>query len=156
MLDLIDDLLELLEPGGAMDAVTGIRTATSGTSVDHTGAQPFELEFAPDRLYAWPGRDSHETFEAGDPPSIRERFEVIAYYVADSGDEQAASRRLRSVSTALDTKAHAYMAIVAANQAPTGPGAPWGNLGGEINPDVVRGFDVRGVALRLTGWRQLH
>ena len=154
MLDVLDRVLELLEPGGELDPETSTRMSTSGTTVDHTGAQPFNLEFQPDWLYAWPGRDLHETLEAGDPPSIRERFELHLVYIGDSGGEQAISRRLRAVSDALDAKAHAYLGRVAANQAPRG--GLWSDLGAELTPDTIRGFNVRGAALRLTGWRQLH
>lgn len=155
MLDVLDAVLNLLEPGGAVDPETSLRAATSGTTVDHTGARPYQVEFAPDTLYAWPGPDRHRVVELGDPPSEREEFTLELLYVATSSSEQAKSRRLRSVSEAVDTRAHEYMARVAANKAPR-TGLPWSELGGEINPDTIRGFNVRGVGLRLTGWRQLH
>lgn len=157
MLDVIDALLNLLEPGGAMDAETALRTATSGTTVDHTAARPYQVEFQPNTLYAWPGPDRHVVTEAGNPPSEREEFTLELLYCATSSSEQAKSQALRAVSAVVDAKAHAYMAVVAANKAPSSnPDAPWSELRGEINPDTIRGFNVRGVGLRLTGWRQLH
>ena len=155
MLDVLDAVLTLLEPGGAIDPATGLRTATSGTTVDHSGAAPYELEFAPNRLYGWVASDRHENWEAGDPPSVRERFALTLLFVIDSGDEQAQGRRLRSVSEALDYRAHAYMTLVEQNKAPKSDSAlPWSELTGEITPDTTRGFNVRGVGLRLSGWRQ--
>lgn len=153
MLDVLDGVLILVEPGGVIDPDTSIRPATSGTTVDHSGAAAFNLEFDPDRLYGWPTADRHEVFEAGDPPSERERFTLDLLYVADSRGEQAASRRLRSVSEAVDAKAHGYLALIAAHKA---LGTLWDDLRGEINPDTIRGFNVRGVGLRLTGWRYLQ
>ena len=156
MLDVLDAVLTLLEPGGAVDGTTGLRPATSGVSVDHNGARPWQVELAPGTLYGWPGADRHRVFELGDPPSEREEFQLELLYVAESG-EQAKSRMQRAISSAIDTKAHEYAAVVAANKAPkSDAGLPWSELNLEINPDTVRGFNVRGVGLRLTGWRQLH
>lgn len=154
MLDVIDALLTLLEPGGVVDPDSALRTATSGTVVDHTGARPYQVEFSPNTLYAWPGADRHRVTEAGNPPSEREEFTVEVLYVATSSSEQARSKRLREVSADVDARAHEYMAIVAANKAHAG--GVWADLGGEVNPDTIRGFNVRGVGLRLNGWRQLN
>jgi len=153
MLEVIDGVLNLIEPGGVIDPVTDIRPATSGTSVDHAAAKPFEVEFEVDRLYAWPGSDRHVTMESGRPPSIQERFTIDLAYVVASLGEQARARRRRSVSAAIDTKLHAYLAVIADN---VQFGALWDDLAGEINPDVIRGFDVRAGGIRLTGRRYLE
>jgi len=150
VLDVLDAVLSLVEPGGDIDLETGLRAAASGTVVDHSGARPFDLEFDHDYLYGWVNDDRHVTAETGDPPSIRENFTLELIYAADSQGEQAASRRLRSVSEVIDAKAHEYLALIAANVA---YGDAWQDLTGQINPDTIRGFNVRGVGLRLTGYR---
>ena len=136
-----------------MDPATEARISTSGTTVDCTGAPPFGFEFHDDWLFGWMLRDRHVVWEAGNPPSEREQFELSLMYVA-SAQEQASARRQRSVTVALDEKAHAYLERVAANTAPlSDSGLPWSELSGEVTPDAVRGFNVRAVGLRLTGWR---
>jgi hypothetical protein len=151
MLELIDELLNVIEPGGVMDATTGLRTSTSGTTVHHTGARPFQTEFAPDSVFAWLTADRHGTFEVGNPPSVREDFVVTVLFVAESG-EQAREVPSRAVSTVVDAKAHAYLERIAANQSRVGF---WQDIGGEINAESMRGFDVRGAGLRVSGWRYL-
>lgn len=153
MLDVIDAALNLIEPGGTMNPDTALRTATSGTTVDHTGAKPIEVEFDVDRLWAWSGIDRHETMEAGRPSSVRERFTIDLMYVVASGGEQAKTLRSRAVSLVLDAKAHTYLGIVAVNVALAGA---WESMLGEINPDVIRSYDVRGIGLRLNGWRYIQ
>lgn len=150
MLDVLDALLTLVEPGGTVDASTSLRTSTSGTVVDHVGARPFGVDLDPDRLYGWLVQDRHaEVFEAGDPPSYREEFGFTLMYVAET-DEQARSRRSRAVSEVLDARAHSYLGLVAANPVRDGL---WTDLWGELDPSAVLGFSVRGFALRMNGWR---
>ena len=69
-----------------------------------------------------------------------------------SAAEEAATRRQRQVTQTLDTKAHAYLATIATNKARTGF---WQDLTGEVDPDTVRGFNVRAVGIRVTGWRYI-
>jgi hypothetical protein len=156
VLDIVDAVLHLIEPGGSVSAETALRTATSGTVVDHTGARPFEVEQSDNHLFAWPVTDRHEVFEAGDPPSTRERFALTLMYVADAS-EQARAKRLREVSVALDAKSHLYLSRIAVSRTPPdGSPLPWSELAGEVNPDTIRGFNVRAVGLRVSGWRYLN
>lgn len=145
---MLDALLTLAEPGGVTDPDTALRTATSGTVVDHAGARPFSVDLAPDRLYGWLLEDRHVVWELGDPPSERENFSFALLYVAES-DEQAASRRSRGVSEAMDAKAEGYLAAIAAGRS----SASWEEISGGVDRAVVTGFSVRGIGLRVDGWR---
>lgn len=139
MLDAVDALRELLEP--------------PGTTVlkDDTAERPFN--WAANTLYIYPVSDLHADADVGNPPTIRENFAIEAVYVADSQGEESKKERLRSVSTALDTKAHAYAAILA-NARFRGTGRPWEDARvTSVDWDRLRQLDVRGVAVRITGWR---
>lgn len=153
MLDVIDAVLNLIEPGGEMDPATALRVADSGTTVDHSGAPAYDHEGDTDHLFAWPSSDRHETMEIGDAPSIRELFAIDLGYVVASQGEEAQQRRSREVSAAIDDRLHAYLGLVAANVELPGK---WESLLGEINQAVIRGFSVRGAGLRLSGWRYLQ
>lgn len=148
MLDVLDAILNTIEPGGAIGA-DDWRPSTSGTKVDHAGAKPFEVEMEPDRLYGWLIEDRHSIFEVGNPPSQREDFAFSVLYVAEAG-EQARQRRGRALSAALDGRAHLYLERLAAlvSNVPT-----WEHLTGELDSDTVQGFSVRGFGLRLEGHR---
>ena len=153
MIAVLDAALTLIEPGGGIDLATALRPATSGTTVDHAAARPFEFEFDGDRLYGWPAAARHQVMEVGNPPSFRQNFTLDLAYVIGNGGEQAKARRSRAVSLALDVKAETYLSVLASNVELAGS---WEEIVGELNPDVIRGFDVRGIGLRLTGWRYLQ
>ena len=145
-MDVLDAILETVEPGGAMNPDTAIRRATSGTEVDHTGARPFSIDLGPERLYGWLTEDRHLTFETG--PAYRENFAFSLLLVLPAG-EQADAQRSRSLSEAIDTRAHLLLDRIAANAT----AGPWMELGGGIDDAALTGFSVRGIGLRVSGWR---
>lgn len=160
MLDLIDAIAELLEPwqpdeprlrNGSLEVA-----AQSGTVVDLNAAEP--VIWQPNHLYLWDEGDQHALAGVGNPPEEREVFEVTAIYVADSQDEEAKQRRTRAVSEALDLKRHEYAAAIAANRSKyvSGGATPWSHLESSLDADFVRDINVRGFALRITGYRFLR
>lgn len=155
---MIEPLAKLLEPWLAVPGPAepdGVRTvvATSGTTVDLNGSSPFV--FKPNWLYLWPVSDQHQLNEIGNPPKEMEIFELTALYVADSKDEEAKQVRTRAVSAALDVRGHGYLDLIRRNRSryEAGTEAPWHNLVGRLDPDTVRNFNVRGIALRIGGHR---
>lgn len=148
MLDVIDGIVELLEPENERIV-----------KVDDSGAEP--LDYAPDTLYVFEAGDNRE--QAGHSPSSDlARFTLVAILTVDDQAERAKGRRMREVSQKLDTKREEYLRKVRRNR--TGPlimgdanvpaNSPlWGNLTGAANPEFIRALDVRGLAITLTGWR---
>lgn len=160
LLETVDAILVLLEPGGAIEAATDLRPATSGVVVDHTGEDPFRTDFSPNRLYGKPLRDEHRRQGVGGAVTTpeEEHFTIEVTFTAASEAEYGAKRYLRSVSQTLDNKAHAYAAIVRRNRSryEDGTPAPWHdlNLAG-IDWARMRSLSVRGVVLQLTGYRHI-
>lgn len=160
MMDVIDALAELLEPWAPATPVdrNWSRTvkANSGTVVDLNGAEPILWEA--NHLYLFEDGDQHALAGVGNPPEERELFSIVAIYVADSGDEEAKQRRTRAVSEALDVRRHGYAAAIAANRSryATGGATPWQHLESSLDADFVRNFNIRGFALRISGYRYLR
>lgn len=142
MLDIMDGIRELLEPSATTTVVT-----------DDTGADPFVYE--PNHLYVFESGDVRDL--AGNSPADIERFSVVAMFVADDAGEEADQTRRREITAALDDKRDAYLAAVRATRTFTDPGPPervlWAHLQGSADADFVRALEVRGIAIRLTGWR---
>lgn len=146
----------LLEPSTTAPAtVDGVRTVTadSGAIVDLNMARPFEWK--PGMLYAWPTRHDHALAGAGNPPEEQENFAFQFVYCADRLGEEPQLQARRDVSDALDAKAAAYAAAVAANRSKYADGtpAPWDLLTSSINHDTTHTFGVRGVAAVVSGYR---
>lgn len=140
MLDVIDALRALLEP------------SPSTVTKDDTLERPFDWKA--NTLYLYPVLDMHVDPESGVPPSVRENFTLEAVYVADSLGEESRKERNRAVSVALDAKAHAYADILAQNSTRAGSTRPWDYIRvASVDWDRLRQLDVRGVAVRITGWR---
>lgn len=139
MIDVVDALRELLEPN-----VGGEVTA------DDTCAQPYE--YVADTLYAWVTAHSWisvGTGEANGPSEIEERFAIRVVLALSNSGEEAKLARDRDVSKALDDKAASYLSLIATHaQTP-----PWDSLSATVDHDFLRQFEVRGIALVVTGWR---
>jgi hypothetical protein len=149
VLDVLDSLLELAEPGGEIDPASSLRVATSGSHVDHTGARPLAIDLDADCWYGWLLSDRHETFEVGNPPSEREVFAFAVLYVAASS-EQAKEARSREVSDLIDGRAHGFLGRLAGKRSNL---PVWSEAEGAIDQAIITGLSVRGVGLRVTGYR---
>jgi hypothetical protein len=137
VLDLIDAIADLLEP-----------PATRSTKLDPAlGAEPFAYDSA-DTLYLFEwGPDVRDL--AGASGSDLERFAIQAVYVADSKDEEPKQKRRRDVTEALDAKREHYAQRIRQHRS----GASWSHLQAVIDGDYIRAFEIRGFALRISGWR---
>ena len=120
----------------------------SGTWRDLSAAEPFGYVGYPDTLFLFEwGPDIRGL--AGASPQDLERFALQAVYVADAKDEEPQERRRRDVTETLDAKREFYAARIRQRRS----AASWSHLECTIDGDYVRAFEVRGVALRISGWR---
>jgi hypothetical protein len=164
VLDIVDALAALLEPwpvtpGPATDAA-GSRTvkANSGVVVDLNAAEP--VIWRAGTLYLFEELRDHRLAGVGNPPEVHEHFGLRAILALDAKDEEAAQLRRRDVSALVDTKTEAYLAAIAAHRSIYGAGhpsvgqpTPWAHLAAASDADSLRTFQVRGVALRINGYR---
>lgn len=117
----------------------------SGVHVDDSGADPFV--YKPNTLYVW--WDSDEEIELS-PELSQQNFVARAVFTVAALDEEPRHRRRRDVSIALDTKRKEYLSrIGAAND------VEWEHLAGSADWDATRGFEGRGFAMLVTGYRLL-
>lgn len=135
MIDLVDALVELLEP-----------KARTTAKIDRSAAQP--LDYEANTLYAWIESGQHVSVGTGE---VEERFTIRTVYVADNAGETSAKKRLREVSEALDAKAVRYLDRIRDRE----QAGPWGNLSGTVDHDFIRQLEVRGVSVVVAGWRLL-
>ncbi len=150
MLDVVDGLRNLLEP----------TPGTTGVTLHDNAAAPLQAELdisnGSKHLWVYLVEDTHELSGVGTPPEEREVFAIDAMFVIDDTGEREQGVRLRTISIELDTKTHAYTAIIAANRSKylTGAPAPWANLATSVSSlEDYRGLDARGFVLRITGYR---
>jgi len=144
MIEVLDAVLELLEPDG------------SGVRRDHSAAPPFDYQ--PKTLYGWVSDDTQDIFSTGVPqPCVQENFELSLIYSGVDDADQAARLKSRALSVELDTKAAAYAAAISANRSryANGTPAPWQHLTARIDHDLVADRDVRGIGMRVRGYRFL-
>jgi hypothetical protein len=155
VIDLLDALLHVLEPGGDMVTSDGYarRQADSGTWVDHNAEEP--TRFEPGALYGWVTGDDHLPDVAG--PSVRENFSLAVVFTVDAQDEVAMGHRRRDVSLALDARTHSYLSVLADNRsryAADGQPTPWAHIQGSVDHNYTRNNDLRGAALVVIGYRR--
>lgn len=145
MIDLIDALRELLEPESEEAGVS-----VNGVRLDNTAAMPFDFE--PNTLYVVEEQDLRTLDETWTPEGGVERqsFIVNALYVIDSEGENAITRRSRAVSIALDEKRNEYCRLVRMTRT---NGDVWHHIQASADADFVRQLQVRGIAVRITGYR---
>jgi hypothetical protein len=145
LIDVSDQIRTLLEPG------------PPGVVHNTDAAQPFLFEH--NTIYCWPqGDDEHR--QHGDGKQDEERFTIVAAYAVSDQGERRDKDRLRSISLALDAKAHDWVAIIRANRVYPHTAAPlnrlWSDLIAVINHNAIRtvGKDaVRGFTVTIRGWR---
>ena len=151
----IAELLEPWDPApGPVDDNGGRHVvAQSGVVVDLNMTRP-EL-FEANHLYVWPTVHRHTLLGAGNPPEELCSWSFECLFVVDREDEEAQVAMRRDVADALDTKAHAYAAAVAAHRTRTRDGstAPWGHIETAVDHGASRTFGVRGVAVAVSGNR---
>jgi hypothetical protein len=130
-LDVVDQIRASIEPDPAI-------------AKDPTGERPFEFE--PETLYVWSEGEGRR-IAAGQQD--REEFEILILYVADNEGEEALQQRDPDVTEKLDMRRDAYLAWIRDHEATPA----WDHLSGDADPDYVRGFEGRAVAVRASGYR---
>jgi len=149
MLDVVDALRNLLEP----------TPAVSGVTLHNNAAAPLNAELdisnGSKHLWVYMVEDTHELSGVGTPPEEREVFEVHAMFVIDDTGERESGARSRTISVELDTKTHAYAAIIAANRSRRITNVTvWDHVASSVSSlEDYRGLDARGFVLRITGYR---
>jgi hypothetical protein len=131
LITVIDALQDLVEPD-------------TDVTIDRAASQPYE--YLPNTLYAWEEGSSRRSFESG--PTVREDFEILLVYVVAAAEEALLARD-RDVSIALDTKRTAYLDAIRQNSGIP----PWSYITASSDPDMIRQFEVRGIAIRVSGYR---
>ena len=145
MIEVVDGIRDLFEPPDPLDE----GKSTNGVLIDRSCSDPFEK--VANTIYAWEAACRESPIGTGE---IRQDFEVDVLFVLDNEGENAQALRSREVSEALDAKRSAYMKLVRdhANY-PFGSVADAGNMQATSDADFLRQFEVRGIAIRVTGWR---
>lgn len=139
MIEIIDGLRELLEPTDPVDETR----STNGLILDRTCSQPFDQ--APSTVYAWEESCSHVSIGTGE---VQERFEVIFVLTLDNEGETSIAQRSRDVSIALDAKRKEWMRLIRLHK-----NLFDGDLAASSDADFLRQLDLRGIAVRIAGWR---
>lgn len=132
MLDLIDGLRELLTDGTELDS-------------DDTAERPFDWKTG--TLYVFEETSSRTPIG---PSEVREDFVIIAAIATNSGEE-AAGQRSREVTETLYAHRDMFLERIRLN-----PNVgPWqdGNIQGSSLPAYLRQLDLRGIAVRISGYR---
>lgn len=132
MLELIDALRDVLRDG-------------LGIAVDESGERPYD--WTPETLYVWEESSAWTSIGTGEK---REDFVVMAA-IAEATGEEAAGQRSRETTVALYGYRDAFLEAIRTH-ANTGPWAD-GNIEGASVPAYLRQLDVRGVAVRISGYR---
>lgn len=132
MLDVIDYLRELLVDGTDLDA-------------DDTAERPFDWKTG--TLYVFEETSSRTPIG---PVEVREDFIVIAAIATNSGEE-AVGQRSRAVTETLYAHRDRMLELVRMNPN-VGPWAD-GNIQGASLPAYLRQLDLRGIAIRVSGYR---
>lgn len=142
MIDVIDAIRDLFEPPSLADP----NKSVAGVNIDRSCAEP--IEKVANTIYAWEAACAESSIGTGE---VRQDFEVSVLFVVDNEGENAAVLRSRDVSEALDTKRTAYLRLVRLfAHIP-----PWdsGNITASSDADFLRQFEVRGIAIRVRGYR---
>jgi hypothetical protein len=150
MIDVVDGIRELLEPASIDPAVS-----VNGVKLDDTGAMPFEFEA--ETLYVVAQTDQRtlaetirETSDGSTEGVEQQNFSIVALYVVSGEGENSQGRRSRNVTLALDQKADDYCRLVRSHRT---NGDLWHHLQAAVDHDFVRQLQIRGIAVRLTGYR---
>lgn len=143
MIEVIDALLELVEPTDPVDATV----SQNGLKIDRTASAPFEFEGP--AVYAW--EESSQQFPVG-TGEVREEFVIMLVVTEQNPMETGTGRRSRAVSEALDKVRERWLKAI--RSATTREGL-WGQMVGGTDADFLRQLGVRGLAVRASGWRMV-
>lgn len=130
-----------------IDVLIAIADLVKGdATVDEALSMPYDFE--PGVLYVWEEARDHRSIGTGE---VREEFEIVAVYVTGNEGEAAIAQRSRDVTAKLDAWATAALDAVRENAHVP----PWasGNIRASTDADFLRQLGVRGVALRVSGYR---
>jgi hypothetical protein len=132
MLDVIDGLRDLLSD--RLDIET-----------DDTGDRPYD--WTAGVLYVWEESSGQISIGTGE---VREEFVVMAAIASPSGEE-AAGQKLREVTETLDGYRDTFLTRIRLNSN-IGPWASGTIIGASV-PNYLRQLDLRGIAVRISGYR---
>lgn len=132
MLDVIDGLRDLLSD--RLDIET-----------DDTGDRPYD--WTAGVLYVWEESSGQISIGTGE---VREEFVVMAAIASPSGEE-AAGQKLREVTETLDGYRDVFLTRIRLNSN-IGPWASGTIIGASV-PSYLRQLDLRGIAVRISGYR---
>lgn len=81
----------------------------------------------------------------------REDFVVELLYVVDDQGEQDEEERMRAIADRLDQQSTSWLQAICDNEKDTTD--LWAFIGGAVDYDEVRRLELRGVGVRVTGYR---
>lgn len=141
MIEAIDAMREMLEPPDPAKP----EFSMSGLAIDSSCAQP--LDPAPWTVYAWEETSRQHSIGTGE---VQEDFEFVIV-ATEPASEAADVERSRDVSVALDDRRETWLKLIRNG----GPGRPWanGSLQAMVDADMLRQLGLRGLAVRVTGYR---
>lgn len=150
MIELVDEIRTVI---GAP------AVASLDATVDDSCADPVAWEA--NTLYAFESEGEADVHEPeGDGSIDREIFEVTLVYISAADDENRMGPRHRETSVTLDAVKEAAMTLIRGNRerSTTDPdsGATvqlWADLRGRGDMGFVRALNLRGVAIRVRGYR---
>ena len=117
----------------------------TGLSSDDTAEQPYE--WVPGTLYVWEESSIQRPIGAGG--EVREDFVLMAA-IAEATGEESFGRRERATSVALDAHRSRMLGLIRRHSSVDGQ---WDHIEGASVPSFLRQLDLRGVAVRISGYR---
>jgi hypothetical protein len=140
--DMVDAILAAIPAGLGADS-TGAAVAIAK---DAARARP--RTYVPNTLYLYPDDEDHRGYESG--PGIRQDFRLVLDVTVDDQGEHAAGVRYSAVTELLRGLVKAYAEWVRSNQAT----ATHDHLRvAAVRWLDIQGIDLRGVRVRLEGYR---
>jgi hypothetical protein len=115
-------------------------------AIDFDDAMSQPYEWRENTVYSWAETVDDVPIGTGE---VRTDFEILMVYAVGNEGEEAISERSRDVSVKLDTARQAWMDLIRANA----NAGPWSNLRARAEQDFLRQLEVRGVGIRISGYR---
>lgn len=130
MIELLDAIRDFLAEGGASD---------------DSGEQPYDWKV--NTLYVW--EESSVQRPIGAEGEVREDFVIMAA-IAEATGEEAFGQRERATTVALDAKRTRMLDLIRTNSSIAGQ---WDHIEGASLPSFLRQLELRGIAVRISGYR---